>query len=164
MFVNIEDQNQIAVLDTKSRAVVGRYPLSGCQGPTGLAYAADAGVLIAACANHVAKVIRATDGADLATLTIGAGPDAVIYDPVRRLAFVPCGRDGVLEEIAVRGPTEVAVIQTVATEVGAKTGAVDPQTGKLYLPAAKYGPPPAGGGRPPALPGTAEIMVVGPDR
>jgi hypothetical protein len=161
-FVNIEDQNQIAVLDTQARTVVGRYPLAGCEGPTGLAYVADAGVLIAACANKTAKLIRAADGKDLGTLTIGAGPDAVIYDAQRRLAFIPCGRDGVLEVIAVRGPGDIKIVQTVQTQVGAKTGALDTKIGKLYLPTARYTIP-AGGGRPVADPGSFEILVVAPN-
>jgi DNA-binding beta-propeller fold protein YncE len=161
-FVNIEDENQIAVLDTKARTVVGHYALAGCEGPTGLAYVADAGVLISACANKVAKVIRASDGKDLGTLTIAAGPDAVIYDAQRRLAFIPCGRDGVLEVIAVRGPDDIQLVQTVPTQVGAKTGALDLKTGKLYLPTARYTTP-ADGGRPVAEPGSFEILVVAPN-
>ena len=64
-FVNIEDQNQIGVIDTKAHALVGHYPLAGCESPSGLAYApvAGGGVLIAACANKVAKVLNAADGA-----------------------------------------------------------------------------------------------------
>jgi YVTN family beta-propeller protein len=161
VFVNIEDQNQIAVLDVKARAVAARYPLKGCEGPTGLAYATDAGVLISACANKVAKVIRASDGQDLATLAIGAGPDSVLYDAQRKLAFIPCGRDGVLEVIAVRGPDDVGIVQTVKTQMGARTGALDPRTGKLYLPTARFTPSPTGG-RPLAAPGTFEILVVSP--
>src|SRR3954462_1878639 len=38
LYVNIEDKNEIAVLDTKARKLVGRFPLSGCEGPTGIAY------------------------------------------------------------------------------------------------------------------------------
>jgi hypothetical protein len=161
VFINIEDQNQIAVVDIKSRAVLARYPLKGCDGPTGLAYAADAGVLISACANHVAKVIQASDGADLATLAIGSGPDAVLYDASRHLAFIPCGRDGVLEVIAVRGPADVAVVQTVKTGPGARTGALDPKTGAIYLPTLRYAPA-VGAAKPAPLPGTFELLVVTP--
>jgi len=159
-YVNIEDQSRIAVIDLKTRTVLTRYALNGCEGPTGLAYAAETGVLISACANKVAKVIRASDGADLATLPIGLGPDAVIYDADRKLAFIPCGRDGVLEVIAVRGPGDVAVVQTVVTQVGARTGALDPKTGRLYLPTAKYVLQP--GARPAPQPGAFEILVVAP--
>jgi len=166
-FINIEDQNQIGVIDTKARTLVGHYALAGCDSPSGLAYAPigttrGAGVLIAACANKVAKVVRAADGHDVATLAIGAGPDAVIYDAARKLAFIPCGRDGVLEVIAAADAEHIAIVQIVTTQVGARTGAVDPTTGALYLPTAQFPPPAPGGGRPTPLPGTFEILVVTP--
>jgi hypothetical protein len=161
-YVNIEDQNQVAVIDTKTRTLVGRYPLKGCDGPTGLAYASNADVLISSCANKVAKVLNAADGADLGSLTIHAGPDTVLYDPVRKLAFIPCGRDGVLEVIAVRSPKDVTVIQTAQTQVGARTGALDPATGAIYLPTAQYVKAP--NGLPSITPGSFEVLVITPGK
>jgi DNA-binding beta-propeller fold protein YncE len=161
LFINVEDQNRIAVVDLKARTKVGYYALNGCEGPTGLAYAPEAGVLISACANKVAKVLSAADGHEIASLAIGAGPDQLAYDPARRLVFIPCGRDGVLDVVAVRGPNDAAVVETVPTQVGARTGAVDPATGKLYLPTAHYSPSPTGG-RPTADPGSFVILVVAP--
>jgi hypothetical protein len=52
-------------------------------------------------------------------------------------------------------------VQTVQTQVGAKTGALDEQTGKLYLPTARFSVP-AAGGRRVAEPGSFEILVVAP--
>ena len=112
-------------------------------------------------ANQVAKVLNAATGEEVATLAIGKGPDAVIYDEGRKLAFIPCGRDGVLEVIAVRGPKDVAIVQTVKTQPGARTGAVDPKTGKLYLPTASYTL--SATGRPTPTPGTFAILVVAPN-
>ena len=161
VFVNIEDKGEIAVLDIKTRAVTGHYALKGCEEPSGLAYAPGAGVLIAACGNQVAKVLTANTGEEVASLAIGKGPDAVIYDAARKLAFIPCGRDGVLEVIAVRGPHDVAIVQTLKTQPGARTGAVDPKTGKVYLPTATYTL--SATGRPAATPGTYAILVVSPN-
>ena len=161
VFITIEDQSRIAVLDMKTRARTGYYALPGCDGPTGMVYAADAGVLITGCANKVAKVIRASDGADLATLAIGAGPDQLSSDPKRRLVFIPCGKDGVLDIVAVRGPTDIKIVQTVKTQVGARTSAVDPVSGKVYLPASRYVQQP-GVVKPVAKPGTFEVLVVSP--
>ncbi|MBV9852848.1 MAG: hypothetical protein JO250_24580 [Armatimonadetes bacterium] len=59
------------------------------------------------------------------------------------------------------------VEQTVTTMPGVKTLTLDSKTGKVFLIAAEYGatgtPPPAGGrgGRPPMLPGSFSILVVG---
>jgi len=54
-------------------------------------------------------------------------------------------------------PTKIA---TVPTQQGARTGTVDPSTGAVYVVAAKYGPAPAGGGRPPIIPESIELLVV----
>jgi YVTN family beta-propeller protein len=161
-FVNIEDKGEIAVLDLKAKTVVARYPLKGCEEPSGLIYARDAGVLISACANGVAKVVRAATGEAVATLAIGAGPDAVLWDEGRKLAFIPSGRAGTLAVIAVRGPDDVAVVQTLATQPGARTGALDPKTGRIYLPTAKFAPAPSGQ-RPTMVPGSFEVLVVAPN-
>jgi DNA-binding beta-propeller fold protein YncE len=159
-FVNIEDQAKIAVLDIKSRTLIGKYALTGCEEPSGLAYVPNSGLLISACANHMAKVLKASTGKEVATLAIGKGPDAVIYDAARNLAFIPCGWDGVLEVIDTRGKSNVAKLQTVKTQPGARTGAVDPKTGVLYLPTATYSISSAG--RPTPTPGTYAILVVSP--
>jgi len=63
--------------------------------------------------------------------------------------------------IAVRGPTDVAIVQTVKTQPGARTGAVDPKTGKIYLPTAAYTI--AATGKPTPTPGTFAILVVSPN-
>lgn len=162
VFINLEDKAQIAVVDVRKRAVLKTYPLDGCEGPGGLAYAEQAGLLIAACANNVAKVVRTSDGSVVATIPIGKGPDGAMYDPVRRLAFIPCGRDGVLDVIAVPDAGHVALVQTVKTELGARTGALDPKTGRIYLPTATYDIAHFGPGRFPTVPGTFVILVVAP--
>ncbi|MDB5446611.1 MAG: gluconolactonase [Phenylobacterium sp.] len=159
-FVNVENQNQIAVIDIAARKVVARWPLGGCEGPTGLAYDVQDRELIAAC-DGTTDIVRAADGQVLQTLPTGKGADGAAYDAQRRLAFVPAGRDGTLAVIAFdKGRARLA--QTLATERGARTLALDDRTGRLYLPTAKYGPPPAPGARPSPLPGTFHILVVSP--
>lgn len=162
MFVNVEDKNEIAIVDLAKKSVVANYKLDGCDGPSGLAYIPTIGALIAACGNGVAKALDARTGADLATLPIGPRPDDVLYDERRGLAFVPSGGDGKLAVIAVADAKHIAVIDSVVTETGARIGAIDASTGRIYLPAAKYAPPATAGGRPKAIPGTFEILVLAP--
>src|SRR5205085_11947911 len=95
VFVNIEDKNQIAVIDSRAKKVLTRYNLKECDGPTGLAYDAADKYLIASC-DGTAKIIRADTGAEVATLTIDKQPDAVIFDAQRKLAFIPCRTPGTL--------------------------------------------------------------------
>jgi YVTN family beta-propeller protein len=165
VFVNVTSVPEIAVIDVKSKAVTARYKLDGCRGASGLAYATKAKLLISSCGNGMAKVLQADTGKEIASLPIARGPDAVIYDPVRQLAFIPCGGDGILEIISVADPAHVASVGHIQTEPGSRTGTLDPQSGRLYLMASK--PDPAGtpgpGGRGIArVPGTYEVLVISP--
>lgn len=165
VFVNVTSIPEIAVIDVKTRSVTARYKLDGCTGASGLAYATQAKVLISSCGNGMAKVLDAATGKEIASLPIARGPDAVIYDPVRRLAFIPCGGDGVLEVISLADPTHIAVVQHVQTKAGSRTGTLDPQTGRIYLMASQPDPTgaPGPGGRGIArVPGSYEVLVVSP--
>jgi DNA-binding beta-propeller fold protein YncE len=159
-----EPSNELAVVDVKAQKVTGHYKTAGCEDASGLAYADKAKLLIAACGNGIAKVLAADTGREVASIPIGKGPDSVLYDPQRQLAFIPCGRDGVLEVISVADPAHVALVQHLPTHVLVRTGAVDPQSGRLYLMSADPDPtkPPGGGGRPTPKDGSFEVLVVGP--
>jgi DNA-binding beta-propeller fold protein YncE len=158
-YVNVENKNEIVVVDLGKRAVLTRYPLAGCDGPTGLAYDAANKQLIAACDGSTV-VVDAGSGKIVATLATGKGADGVSYDPGQKLAFVPAGDAGTLAIVSI-GKGKASLVDTVKTQVSARTIAVDPRNGRLYLPAAEFGPKPAGGGRAPMIPGSFKILVVG---
>jgi DNA-binding beta-propeller fold protein YncE len=161
LYVNNEQANLIHVVDPATGAVREPIALAGCEGPTGLGYDPRTNLLIAACANGKAAVVDVAAGRVAQLLDIGRGPDGVMVDSRRRLAFIPCGRDGELDVIALGRGRPLAVTERVPTEIGARTGAVDPATGLVYLPSARFGPPPAGGGRPLILAGSFHVLVVG---
>lgn len=154
-FVNVEDKNEIAVVDVKTRKLVAHYKLAGCEEPNGLAYGE--GRLVASCSNGVAKVIQARDGKDLASLPIGPRPDTALYDPARKVVYVPTAADARLVLIS---PATAKVVGVVPTHTGARTQALDPKTDTLYLPAADYAPPAQPGGRPQPVPGTFRVLKV----
>ena len=158
LYVNIEDRNEVAVLDTRARKVMARFPLRGCDGPTGITYAPDADWVVSACANGVA-IVSAPDGRQVASLKVGPGPDGAAYDTHRHLAFIPSGGDGTLSIIALT-PTP-RVVSVLPTARGARTIALDPSTGRLYLPSASYQPA-TGAERPTMLPGSFRLLVVAP--
>lgn len=160
-FVNVEDKNELVALDLKTRTVTKRLELKGCDGPTGLVYAPDAHALIAAC-DGAAAVVDARTLKLEKLLTIGKGPDAALYDPKRRLVLIPCGESGELSVIDASAPGKVAVVGTYPTEKSARTGALDPATGKVYLPAARFAPPAPGAHRGSMEPGSFHILVVSP--
>jgi DNA-binding beta-propeller fold protein YncE len=159
LFVNDEGKHTIVVIDLASKTVKGAYNMPGCVSPTGLAYVTG-GRLVAACANGVAEIVDAASGKIIASPKIGARPDAVIYDEGRKLAYIPSGGAGTLSVIALSGAGDNTVIDTVATQVGARTGAVDPKTGRIYLPSAEYLPPTGPGQRPSVKPGSFKVLVL----
>ncbi len=159
LYVNREDKNDIAVIDLAGRKVVATYPMPGCLAPTGLALV-PGGRLVSSCANGVAQITDAATGRTIASLKIGAGPDAVIHDEIRQLAYIPSGRAGTLAVIALSGPASNTVIDTVPTQLGARTGALDATTGRLYLPTAEYILPAPAGQRPAMKPGTFQVLVL----
>ena len=161
-FVNLEDAAMIARVDLRARRESGRIALPGCEGPTGLALVAGGTRLISACANGVALVVDAASGKTLATLPIGQDPDAVLVDAARGLAFIPCGGSGTLVELTIADPDHIAVIGTIPTQTGAKTGAIDPRDGRLYLPTATLAKPEAGAKRGKPLPGSFVVLVLAP--
>ena len=160
LFVNGEGDNDLVVIDTHTLKVLAHYPLPGCQRPTGLAYAAP-GLTISACGNGVADVLDAATGKPVASLKIGRGPDAVIPDPLHHRVFIPSGGDGTLAVLAIEKHT-ARIEAVVNTAVGARTGALDPATGKIYLPTARFTAPPSAGQRPGLVPGSFEVLVLAP--
>ena len=156
LFVNVEDRSELAMVDTAARRVVRRTALAGCKDPSGLALTSQ-GVLIVACANNVAKTVDAATGKLLADIAIGPRPDAVIYDARRNRAYIPSGGDGTLTVIDTAA-AQPAAVASVATQPSARTGAVDPATGKVYLPSAKFDA--SGAGKPRPVPGSFAILVV----
>jgi DNA-binding beta-propeller fold protein YncE len=155
-FVNVENKNQIAVIDIAGRKVSARYALTGCEGPTGIAYAAADKLLISSC-DGVAEIVQADTGKVIRQIKIGDGADGVAYDAGRKLAFVPAGKDGTLAIIAV-AHGDATLVDTVPTLKGARTLALDPASGRVFLPTATYAAAATPGGRPITA---FQLLVVG---
>lgn len=159
MYVNVEDRNEVAVLDTRSRKLVRRFALKECDGPTAIAIDPRDNEIVSACGGGTVAIVSAPDGREIASLSIGKGADGAAFDPVHHLALVPAGRDGRLTVIRL-GPKPV-VVEQIATAVSARTIAVDPSTGRAYLPSAILAPVPAGE-RPKPVPGSFRVLVIAP--
>jgi outer membrane protein assembly factor BamB len=111
------------------------FSLDGqCATPKSLAVDSAHGRLFAACNNMKLFVLSADDGQLVATLPIGPGVDAIGYDPNRGLIYAANGgADGSLTIISQSVADGYAVIQTLPTRQRARTLAVNPETGQVYL-------------------------------
>jgi DNA-binding beta-propeller fold protein YncE len=104
-------------------------------------------------------VVDADSGKVVATVPIGAGPDAAAYDPGTKLAF-SANRDGTLTVIRQISKDEYSVLQNLKTELGARTMALDPKTHTIYLSSGQFGPPPAGSKFPSVVPETFKVLIL----
>lgn len=160
IFVNVEDNSELVTLDPKKLTVVRRTSLAPAEEPTGLALDPKTHRLFAACGNGHAAVVDAETGKLLATPVIGDGPDAAACDPAAGLVFTSNGGDGTLSVLRDTGAGTFAV-ETVPTERGARTMALDPATHRIYLASAKFAPPAAGERRPSMVPNSFVVLVYG---
>jgi DNA-binding beta-propeller fold protein YncE len=136
IFINLEDRNEVVRCDARSLQVTARWPLGPGESPTALAFDPVGRRLLAGCRNRHLVVLNAGTGAIEDVLPIGGGVDAAVVDPVRGLAFAANG-DGTLTMMQRGNTGHYAVIDTVQTQVAARTLARDEQTGRIYLPCAR---------------------------
>lgn len=178
IYVDIADKAAIAVIDANTLKMIGKYDVSSRgSGCAGLALDAKNNILFAACREKQNMVIlSATDGHIITDLPIGNGCDGVTFNPETMEAFSSQG-DGTLTVIKENSPADFSVEQTVPTPARAKTLTLDTKTGHILSITAEYGPvpaepatappPPPGtpawmrGPRPPMIPGSFQILVIG---
>jgi YVTN family beta-propeller protein len=161
IYVNLEDQHAIAVIDVSAGRVVARYVLDGCEGPAALDYDAVNQRLFSGCGNSVMKVVDARSGRIVATLPVTQDPDGISYDPARRRLYV-AGRDGRWTIIDRLGPDRYAVRRILPVDEYAKTTALDPRTGRVFSSTADLAWPagPHNEVLPDARPGSFRLLVV----
>jgi len=166
VFVNIEDKNEIVRIDAKTLQPTATWQIAPCDSPSGLAIDRAHHRLFSVCDNRVMVVVDARNGKVVATPAIGNGPDATRYDAKDHLVFSPNGRDGTLTVLQQQSPDSYQAVQTPTTQRGARTMALDSDTGTLYLVTAGFGPAPAATAsnphpRPTMLPDSFVVLVVG---
>jgi YVTN family beta-propeller protein len=165
IFVNIESEaGQMVVIDSRTLTIKATWPLPGCATPSGLAIDRAHHRLFSVCDDKVMAVTDSETGKQVAKLKIGDGPDAAAFDAKRGLVF-SSNMDGTLSVIKQDSPDHYTVGTAVATQKGARTMALDPAHGKVYLVSAEFGPPPPATAasphpRPTPLPDTFTVLVV----
>jgi DNA-binding beta-propeller fold protein YncE len=144
VYVDLEDENKIAVVDAKTLKMTAQYSLGGkATGPAGLGLDAKNHILFAMCREPATCVVlSADDGKILASLPIGNGTDGGGFNPNTMEAF-SSQRDGTLTIIKETSPTSFEVEQTVTTKPGAKTCTLDSKNNRIILIATEAAPTPA---------------------
>ena len=165
VYDNLEDKSEVVVIDAKTHEIVDRWPIAPGEGASGMAIDVAHHRLFLGCGNKLMAMMDSETGKVVGTVPIGDGVDANAFDPGTQYAFASC-RDGTVTVAHEDAPDKITVVQTLATQRGSRTMALDPKTHQIYLAAAKFEAPaetPPGGARqrPKMVPGTFKILVYG---
>lgn len=166
VYVNLEDKNKIVRINAKTLKTTAIWPITPCDSPSGITIDRAHHRLVSVCDNKLMVVLNADTGKVVATSVIGNGPDATRYDAKNHLVFSPNGHDGTLTVVKQESPNSYRLVQTLNTQRGARTMALDPETGTIYLVTAGFSSAPAATAayphpRPAMLPNSFVVLVVG---
>jgi hypothetical protein len=94
---------------------------------------------------------------------IGDRVDANVYEPTTGLV-APSTREGTIHIFPQDSPDKLTPVETIKTEFGAKTMALDPKTHNLHLTTSDFSPAPAPTAtqpdpQPVAIPGTFRPLI-----
>ena len=142
IFANIEDKSELVAIDPSKLEVKSKWPLAPCTEPSGLSIDRKHRRLFVGCDNKMMAVVDADSGKVLATPAIGEGVDATAFDDETKLAFASCG-EGVLTAVKEESADKFNVAESVKTQQGARTMALDTKTHNVFVVTAEFGPPPA---------------------
>ena len=162
VYDNLEDKSEVVAIDTKTHAVVNRWPIAPGEEASGLAIDTANHRLFVGCHNNLMVMMDSSSGKVAGTVSIGQGVDANAFDPGTRLAFASCG-DGTVTIAHEDSPDKLTVVQTLATQRGSRTMTLDPKTHKIYLAAGKFEAPAEGQRRGRMAAGSFKILVYGMD-
>ncbi len=165
IFVNLEDKNVVVAFDAKTLKVKNRWSLDSGEEPTGLALDIKNHRLFSVCHNKLMVILDSETGKVIAKMPIGERVDGVVFDAQNQIAISSNG-DGTLTVVKENSPSDFKVAQTVKTEVGARTIALDSKTHHVFVITAQFGEKPAPtpenkNPRAPVLPNSFMVLEYG---
>ena len=157
VFANLEDKSALVEIDSKALTLMNTWPLAPCDSPSGLAIDAKNNRLVVGCHNKMMAFVDGSTGKVVGNVPIGTGVDANKFDPGTGFAFASCG-DGTITVAHEDSPDKFTIVDTIQTQNGARTMAVDYANHTVVTVTAQFEAPPA---VPPAPPATAPPAARG---
>jgi DNA-binding beta-propeller fold protein YncE len=165
LYINGAAKKEVLSIDTRTNQVTARWPVPECTSPHGLALDPASHRLFVSCLNDLLTVVNADNGAVVAKLPIGSGSDAAVFDPKRKRVFSSNGKDGTISVIQESDPQSFVSLGSIKTIVSARTMAIDPETGRLFVAAAATEGTVTGSTgqqRPKVVPGSLKLLFLDP--
>lgn len=166
LFLNMQSLGTLLRIDAQTLKVTDTWKTAPCAQPSSMDMDRKTHRIFIGCRSGVMAVVDAQTGRIVTTRPIGMGVDASEFDPRTGLIFFSTGGNGMMSVFHQDSPEKYTLVETVKTQAGARTMAVDHKTGKAYLSAAEFGPRPAAEPgkqqpRAPMIPGTFSVLVFG---
>jgi len=160
VYVNLTDTAEVVEVDAKAATVKRRWSTAPCKLPVSMAIDTAHQRLFSGCRSNMMAVSDYLAGKVVATVPIGAGNDGTVFDGASGDVFA-ANADGTLTVIHQDSPDKYHVVQTLQTAQASRNLGLDPTNHRVFVAAAKFEPPPAGGtGRGPMSPGSFTLMVI----
>jgi len=167
IFDNLEDTNEVIAIDSRTLQIKSRWPVAPAGQPVSMAMdRVHRRLFIGGRGPKVLVVMDADSGKIIGQpFPIGARVDTNVFDPGTGLVASSTG-DGTIHLIHEDSPDKFSLVETVQTEYGAKTMALDPKTHNLYVDTADFDSPGAATEKQPnpprrAKPGTFHLLIYG---
>ena len=156
IFDNLEDKNEVIAIDSRALKITARWPVAPVGQPVSIAMDREHRRLFIAGRNPTLLVAMDADSGKIVgpLFPIGARVDANVFDPETGLLASSTG-DGAIHIFHQDSPAKITVVETVKTEYGAKTMALDPKTHNLLVDTAEFD------AQRKARPGTFHLLVYG---
>jgi YVTN family beta-propeller protein len=133
IYQNLADTNTVAAVDLTKRLVAQRWPLEGCELPTGMAIDDADRRLFIACGKSAKLAIFDLDlHRVIASVPVGLGADSVAYDPELHRIYVT-GLFGRLSVVNQAAADTYHVVDSNYLHFNAHTLAIDPVTHRLFV-------------------------------
>ena len=134
VYVNLQDQNLIAVIDPATDAVVARWPVQGCKSNHGMALDPEHHRAFLSCEdNDTLAVFDLDRHAAIAHLPMASGADVVDFDPGLRRIYVACGT-GAISIFQQDDPDHYRKLPDFPVQPRVHSLAVDRETHRVYAP------------------------------
>ncbi|HYW41916.1 MAG TPA: YncE family protein [Bryobacteraceae bacterium] len=167
IYDNLEDKNEVIAIDSRTLKITARWPVAPAGQPVAMAMDRQHRRLFIGCRNPKLFIVMNADNGKIIgqPFPIGGRVDSNVFDPETGLAAASTG-DGTIHIFHEDSPDKFSVVETVATEYGAKTMALDPKTHNLLVDTADFDPPGAATAKQPnpqrrPKPGTFRLLIYG---
>ncbi len=138
IFINMTDNREIGVIDTRTNRLVATWPLT--QGELNVALDLDQADhrLFVVCRSGMMDVFDTQTGKVVAAMPISKGVDDVVYDAKHKRVYVTCAV-GVIDVFQQHDPDHYTLTDRIATGLMAKNGILINSLDRFYVGMPRHG-------------------------